>query len=127
MNRRGFDKVEEKKNKVVSSNVSCSEPWVSCQPHGWVLLQEQLQVCSSAMMGIQGGLGAVPSSQFPLHSSNPGPSHLQGLSRVLPTPAKPVGMLFQPKFGAESCPHSAVPLAGSEELGRGTPYICHSR
>lgn len=25
---------EEKKNKMVSSNVSCSERWMSCQPHG---------------------------------------------------------------------------------------------
>lgn len=42
---RGFDRVEEKKNKAVSSSVSCCEPWVSCQLHGWVQLQEQLQVC----------------------------------------------------------------------------------
>lgn len=88
MSRGGF---EEKKNKVVSSSVSCSELWVSHQPYR-VLLHEQLQVCFGAVLGIQ-ELCQLQPNQL-------------GCSVL--------------KFGAGNCLCSAVPLAGSGEFVRGT-------
>lgn len=61
-------------------------------PASWMLLQEQLQVYFGAMVEIQGLCQLQP-------------NHL-GCSL--------------PKFGAGNCPCTAVPLAGSGELVRGT-------
>lgn len=80
---------KEKQSGFFQGELLCA---VGVPPAPWVLLQEQLQVCFGAVVGIQ-GLCQLQPNQL-------------GCSLL--------------KFGAGSCPCSAVPLACSGEFFRGT-------